>query len=62
LLGGLYIAISALVINIVVAVVLTLVLQAIKAPSGSDESEPDDYYSDAAAPREPVRVEERATA
>jgi solute:Na+ symporter, SSS family len=56
-----YIAISALVINIVVAVVLTIVLRAVKAPAGRDETGPDDYYSDAAAP-EVARVEEAATA
>jgi solute:Na+ symporter, SSS family len=56
-----YIAISALLINIVLAVALTFVLRAVKAPAGGDETEPDDYYSDGAA-REPERVEERATA
>jgi SSS family solute:Na+ symporter len=41
-----YIAGSALVINLVVAVVLTLVLRAIKAPEGTDSTVPEDYYSE----------------
>ncbi len=44
-----YIAASALVLNIVIAVVLTLVLRAVKAPGGTDETEPSDYYSDSAS-------------
>ncbi|MDQ2749958.1 MAG: sodium:solute symporter [Actinomycetota bacterium] len=42
-----YIAVTALVLNILVAVVLTLVLRMLKAPAGTDETEPGDYYSDA---------------
>jgi solute:Na+ symporter, SSS family len=42
----LYIAVSALVINIAIAVVLTVVLRAVKAPAGRDETVGDDYYSD----------------
>ena len=53
----LYIAISALFLNIVIAVVLTLVLRAIKAPAGTDETEPDDYYSDSVSP-DVVRAEQ----
>src|SRR6266540_3496639 len=45
-----YIAISALAINIVVAVVLTLVFRALKTPGGADATEPDDYYSDGSMP------------
>ncbi len=41
-----YIGFSALVINIVIAVVLTLILRALKAPAGADETKPEDYYSD----------------
>lgn len=41
-----YIAISALVINIIVAVVLTLAFRAIKAPAGVDETQSEDYYAD----------------
>jgi solute:Na+ symporter, SSS family len=44
-----YIAASALVINIVVAVVLTIIFRAIKAPEGRDDTEPADYHSDAAS-------------
>jgi solute:Na+ symporter, SSS family len=44
-----YIAISALVINIVVAVVLTVVLRALKAPEGTDATSPADYYADGPA-------------
>jgi SSS family solute:Na+ symporter len=56
----LYIAISALVINIVIAVALTVVLRAIKAPDGTDDTEPDDYYSDSVSP-EVIRAEEAST-
>jgi SSS family solute:Na+ symporter len=45
-----YIAITALLLNIIVAVVLTLVLRAVKAPAGADSTEPADYYSDAPDP------------
>jgi SSS family solute:Na+ symporter len=43
-----YIAGSALVINIVVAAVLTLALRAIRAPEGTDATTPHDYYSEPA--------------
>jgi SSS family solute:Na+ symporter len=46
-----YIAFSALVLNIVVAVVLTLILRAIKAPEGVDATSPEDYYAEMAAPQ-----------
>jgi solute:Na+ symporter, SSS family len=42
-----YIAASALVINLLVAIVVTLVLRAVKVPAGADETEPADYHSDA---------------
>ncbi len=45
-----YIAATALILNIVVAVVLTLVFRAVRAPAGSDATSPDDYYSDAVEP------------
>ena len=45
-----YIAFSALVINIVVAVVLTVVLRAVKVSTGTDATSYEDYYSDSAAP------------
>jgi SSS family solute:Na+ symporter len=44
-----YIAISALVINLVVAVVLTVVLRALRAPAGADVTRPEDYYTDVAS-------------
>jgi SSS family solute:Na+ symporter len=46
-----YIAGTALLINVLVAVIFTLILRAVKAPGGTDETEPDDYYSDAADPK-----------
>jgi solute:Na+ symporter, SSS family len=44
-----YIAASALVINVVVALVLTVIFRAIKAPEGTDGTEPEDYRSDVAS-------------
>jgi SSS family solute:Na+ symporter len=41
-----YIAIAAFVINVVVAVALTLVFQALKLPSGADETQPAHYLAD----------------
>ncbi|MGW5643720.1 monocarboxylate uptake permease MctP [Saccharopolyspora sp. NPDC003752] len=46
-----YIALTAFVINAVVAVVLTLVFRAVKAPGGRDETVPADYFADAGDPR-----------
>jgi SSS family solute:Na+ symporter len=46
-----YIAGTALLINVLVAVIFTLILRAVKAPGGADETEPDDYYSDVADPK-----------
>jgi SSS family solute:Na+ symporter len=43
-----YIAFSALVLNLLVTLVLTLVLRAVKAPSGVDQTVEDDYYSESA--------------
>ena len=42
-----YIGLTALVINVLVSVALTLVFRALKTPAGADDTEPDDYYSDA---------------
>ncbi|MGW5241342.1 monocarboxylate uptake permease MctP [Monashia sp. NPDC004114] len=56
-----YIAVTAFVINIVVAAVLTLILRAVKAPAGKDETIPADYFADAGDPRVqkmPVMVHE----
>ena len=41
-----YIALTALLINLIVAIVLTLILRAAKAPSGTDRTVPEDYYAD----------------
>ena len=46
-----YIAMTAFVINLVVAVLGTLVLQATKAPAGDDETIRGDYFADAGDPR-----------
>jgi SSS family solute:Na+ symporter len=63
-----YIAVTALVINIVVAVMVTLILKALRAPDGADETQPGDYHSDApseyvatAAERELAGVEDAVT-
>jgi SSS family solute:Na+ symporter len=49
-----YIAGSALAINLVVAVVLTVAMRAVNAPAGIDQTTLDDYYSDAPALTAPV--------
>ncbi|MEJ7628639.1 MAG: sodium:solute symporter family protein [Nocardioidaceae bacterium] len=41
-----YIALTALLLNVVIAVLLTAVLRALKAPEGTDATSPDDYYAD----------------
>jgi SSS family solute:Na+ symporter len=46
-----YIAMTAFVINLVVAVVLTFVLNALKVDSGKDETIRGDYFADAGDPR-----------
>jgi SSS family solute:Na+ symporter len=46
-----YIALTAFVINVLVAAVLTLLLRAVKAPAGEDETLPEDYRADAGDPR-----------
>ena len=50
-----YIALAALVINLVVSVVLTLIFRAAKLPEGTDETLPADYTADPAHPA-PVSV------
>jgi SSS family solute:Na+ symporter len=42
-----YIAGTALVLNLLVAVVVTFVLRAVKAPAGTDATVPGDYHADA---------------
>ncbi|HET7397904.1 MAG TPA: sodium:solute symporter family protein [Intrasporangium sp.] len=46
-----YIAVTAFVINVVVAAVATLVLRALKADEGVDETIPADYFADEGDPR-----------
>ena len=46
-----YIAVTALLLNVIVAAVLTVVLRAIKAPAGVDETSADQYHADAPDPR-----------
>ncbi|MCX4729590.1 monocarboxylate uptake permease MctP [Streptomyces sp. NBC_01363] len=45
-----YIGLTAFVLNVVVTVVLTFVLNAVKAPAGIDETSPSDYTADAGDP------------
>lgn len=45
-----YIGLTAFALNVAVAVVLTLVLKAVKAPDGVDETKPADYTADAGDP------------
>ncbi|HWO52342.1 MAG TPA: sodium:solute symporter, partial [Ornithinibacter sp.] len=45
------IALTAFVLNLVVAVVLTFVLRAVKAPDGDDETIRGDYFADSGDPR-----------
>jgi SSS family solute:Na+ symporter len=56
-----YIAISALCVNVVVAVVATLVLRMLRAPDGTDATTEADYYSDTPSP-EVIRAAERVEA
>ncbi|WP_303645843.1 monocarboxylate uptake permease MctP [Nocardioides potassii] len=46
-----YIAMTAFVINLVIAVVLSAILNAVKVSNGSDETVPFDYFADADDPR-----------
>ncbi|HEX8779758.1 MAG TPA: sodium:solute symporter [Nocardioides sp.] len=46
-----YIALTAFVLNVLVAAVLTVVLNAVKVSNGSDETIPFDYVADAEDPR-----------
>ncbi len=43
---SIYIGLSAVILNLVIAVVLTLVLKAVKAPEGADETLPHQYTAD----------------
>jgi SSS family solute:Na+ symporter len=46
-----YIALTAFVLNLLIAVVGTVVLRAVKAPAGTDITEPEDYWADSGDPR-----------
>ena len=46
-----YIAMTAFALNLVIAVVLSLVLNAVKVSNGTDETTPGDYFADAGDPR-----------
>ena len=46
-----YIAMTAFAINLVIAVVLSLVLNAMKVSNGADETTTGDYFADAGDPR-----------
>ena len=46
-----YIALTAFSINIIVAAVLTVVLNALKVSNGRDRTEPADYFADKDDPR-----------
>ncbi|MCX5210869.1 sodium:solute symporter family protein [Kitasatospora sp. NBC_00240] len=46
-----YIGLTAFLLNLAVAVLLTLVLRALKAPVGTDETDPDDYGAEAGDPK-----------
>ncbi|WP_326652485.1 MULTISPECIES: monocarboxylate uptake permease MctP [unclassified Streptomyces] len=45
-----YIGLTAFILNVVVTVVMTFVLRALKAPEGVDETSPSDYTADAGDP------------
>ncbi|WP_406342591.1 monocarboxylate uptake permease MctP [Streptomyces sp. NBC_00648] len=45
-----YIGLTAFLLNVAVTVVLTVVLRALKAPDGVDETSPEDYTADAGDP------------
>jgi len=53
-----YIAVTALLLNILIAVVLTVLLRVVKAPEGTDATEAADYYSDAPSKRVAVAAAE----
>jgi SSS family solute:Na+ symporter len=46
-----YIALTAFVLNVVIAAVLTAVLHALEVSPGSDETSPSDYFADTGDPR-----------
>jgi SSS family solute:Na+ symporter len=46
-----YIGMTAFVLNVVVAVVATAILRAVKVPAGADVTTPEDYHAEAGDPR-----------
>jgi SSS family solute:Na+ symporter len=54
-----YIALTAFVLNVIVAAVLTAVLRALKAPDGVDVTLPEDYRADQGDPRARDQVRNR---
>ena len=46
-----YIGLTALMLNLLVTVALSLILRAAKVPEGTDQTHPDDYHADADDPR-----------
>jgi SSS family solute:Na+ symporter len=53
-----YIAMTAFVLNVVVAVVLSVVLNAAHVFNGADETTPGDYFADAGDPRVEKNIEQ----
>ncbi len=45
-----YIAVTAVIINIIVAGLLSAVFHALRVPAGRDATSPEDYYADTTAP------------
>jgi SSS family solute:Na+ symporter len=54
-----YIALTAFVLNVIVAAVLTAVLRAVRAPDGDDVTLPEDYRADQGDPRVRDQVRNR---
>ena len=46
-----YVGFVAVAVNLVVAVIVTLILRATKTPDGIDGTTPDDYFADEGDPR-----------
>ena len=56
-----YIAMTAFVLNVVVSVILSAILNAMKVANGSDETIPFDYFADADDPRVQKDLAEHGT-
>jgi SSS family solute:Na+ symporter len=41
-----YIGLTAFILNVAITVILTLILRAVRAPEGADETAPDQYTAD----------------